>query len=924
MSTATTLPSATAHDGCGTLVTGDYILDQHIYEGTRYHYADQKPGVQVVVEAGGAAKLAEMLQALLVDSSLPVPGRFVPVVSDRVPPPIDAETPLAFRAYAFWRPKPAEAIRERQFWRCTETMGFGGRPTGTRPEADVPPCRAWPHAPDRPNRPAMIVLSDGGMGFRDDETHWQNLPLATAEHIVLKTAGPLTTAPGLLQLLTRSYADRLTVIVAASELRKSAACIPAGLTWETTFRGFLQELDAASRPEGPLAGLMHCRNLVVPFDSEAAIHVRMATPGALAGALVTFVYHASRIEEDAKYETEGRAFGYLTCFSAAIARGLVLGDERRLAPHMAAGIAAMQNLLAEGHGCAMEPPLGFPTARIARVIRNPQEHFTTATLPCEDLASNPWTFLRIAEPTATSTHRPAMTLARLTAVYGPVALANLPHLRIGDLLTVDGDEVTALRALRQVLRRYRDASEPGSKPLSVGVFGPPGAGKSFSVREIAKNLLGRKADWLEFNLSQFDGPGDLIGAFHQIRDRVLQGKLPVAFFDEFDSQQYRWLQYLLAPMQDGRFQEGESTHTLGRSILIFAGGTSWTYETFGPPEPRAGDSPETVATYEQFRLCKGPDFKSRLDAYLNVVGPNPRMEAETGCDTPPPATPTAAPSRARRSVRVGAHTMSAVEDDVWWPIRRALMLRHQLRLPPDQKLDVDEGLLTALLETPCYHHGSRSLEKILLAVQGGDALRPSFVPHASQLRLQTDPEEFLTLLNRPRRPLEVQAQLEPAELSQMAAAIHKTWDNLMTRRDPSRRPQTLAEYRAACQTPDQVDKADSNLGAAERLVNILGLIGLTLVKGTADEEEERDVRNQLELHLELLASEEHRGWMEWYLQRGWTYHEHRDDSRRRHPCLKPYSELKESEKDKDRNSVRHFPDFAREAGYKLVHRSESR
>jgi len=46
----------------------------------------------------------------------------------------------------------------------------------------------------------------------------------------------------------------------------------------------------------------------------------------------------------------------------------------------------------------------------------------------------------------------------------------------------------------------------------------------------------------------------LNGAFHQVRDLALSGRTPVVFWDEFDSRELLWLQYLLAPMQDGRFQ----------------------------------------------------------------------------------------------------------------------------------------------------------------------------------------------------------------------------------------------------------------------------------------------------------------------------------------------------------------------------------
>ena len=176
------------------------------------------------------------------------------------------------------------------------------------------------------------------------------------------------------------------------------------------------------------------------------------------------------------------------------------------------------------------------------------------------------------------------------ALLGTAALDNVPHARFGRLFTADRDEIEALRNLKRLMEAYADA-EDETRPLSLAVFGPPGAGKSFGIKQIAETVIEeRRRAVLEFNLSQFDDPADLIGAFHQVRDRVLDGKLPLVFWDEFDSQDYRWLQFLLAPMQDGRFQEGQITHPIGRCVFVFAGATSYTCENFGPP-----DSPNPTA-----------------------------------------------------------------------------------------------------------------------------------------------------------------------------------------------------------------------------------------------------------------------------------------------------------------------------------------
>ncbi len=55
--------------------------------------------------------------------------------------------------------------------------------------------------------------------------------------------------------------------------------------------------------------------------------------------------------------------------------------------------------------------------------------------------------------------------------------------------------------------------------------------------------------------------------------------------------------------------------------------------------------------------------------------------------------------------------------------------------------------------------------------------------------------------------------------------------------------------------------------------------------------------------LEALAIAEHRRWMAEKVVAGWRYAPQRDDGRRLHPSIRPYDELSEEEKQKDRNTV---------------------
>ena len=73
------------------------------------------------------------------------------------------------------------------------------------------------------------------------------------------------------------------------------------------------------------------------------------------------------------------------------------------------------------------------------------------------------------------------------------------------------------------------------------------------------------------------------------------------------------------------------------------------------------------------------------------------------------------------------------------------------------------------------------------------------------------------------------------------------------------------------------------------------------------------MRRHLEFHLELLADAEHAGWMQWHLDRGWRYAATTKPEDQLHSCLRPYAELSEMEKSKDRTAIRSYPHFARKA-----------
>ncbi len=497
----------------------------------------------------------------------------------------------------------------------------------------------------------------------------------------------------------------------------------------------------------------------------------------------------------------------------------------------------------------------------------------------------------------------------MTARYGPSALSHVPALRLGRLFTVDRSEIESLRTLDALIRAY-EMTKVQKKPLSIGIFGPPGAGKSFGVKALAGAILGDKVPLLEFNLSQFKNPEELVGAFHRIRDAVLKGTTPVAFWDEFDSQNYKWLQYLLAPMQDGAFQEGQITHPIGKCIFIFAGGTSPTLDTFGIARPTESTreelavlSPEDRAEsrrefreqserYREFVLRKGPDFISRLHGFLNVLGPNPRKGTQCA--------------------------------DLTWPIRRALVLRSILDVKDTEELNIDSGLLHALLNVPEYIHGARSFEKIVdILAHGRDngRLHRSALPPDPVLDRETSAAELHALMDSRN------AFKYPPDLESLAAAIHQQF------LDGATKSQLEAEMRSKPEKAWVIhpaiqkayaqldsDSKTSNQAAARRIADHLALIDFVVVQQAPNDDGswKAPLKAAIDGHLEHLAQAEHLGWCAERVAGGWLYDEVRDNSRKRHHLLAAWSRLSPQDQDKDRSSARSIPELLETAGFKAV------
>jgi hypothetical protein len=231
-----------------------------------------------------------------------------------------------------------------------------------------------------------------------------------------------------------------------------------------------------------------------------------------------------------------------------------------------------------------------------------------------------------------------------------------------------------------------------------------------------------------YNLSQFTSPSQLAEAFDEIQDLGLGGKMPVVFWDEFDTaaqaEKLGWLRYFIGPMNDGEYFDKQRTRILPSCIFVFAAST---LESYGMVESLTEGQDVPPYKADEWASAKGPDFKSRLDAVLDILGVNPPRE-----------------------LGPGLHLRELPSDYFGYLFRRVAVLRRQFRqyfprlFSPEGYLRIHDGVARAFLEIPTYAHGARSIEKIVKASHVGNrgVFDVSALPPASLLRLQVEQRDF--------------------------------------------------------------------------------------------------------------------------------------------------------------------------------------
>lgn len=597
------------------------------------------------------------------------------------------------------------------------------------------------------------------------------------------------------------------------------------VSWERTIEDFVRAANA-----GELGDLTALRHIVVRLGLEGAIYWKRPDDiglqsgdklGSRGVSNVTILFDERRIEGEYSRSDEcGEVPGLTTVFVS----GLVRGMHRRATEDLSNGKVVqftpeMRDIRFSLQACRRFFDIGFgPSTRTIGLIEKLQlpivqifgdapiagctndgihhfaEHSLRSDVDISELLESRWSILGMhlkhsgdEEPKGENSKderqtqkrklvdrrvhnaRNALALGKLIVVRGArraLRERQFPFAEFGRLMVVERREIEGLRSIRNLFHEYVHRPDR-RRPLSVAVFGPPGSGKSFGVKQLAEQVVSGgqlQPKMYTFNLAQLNSFEQLTEQLLQVRDASLENALPVVFFDEFDAEfenkPLGWLKYFLAPMQDGVFQHRGRTLGIGKAVFVFAGGIAPSHGRFTSPsfwQKKYG----SLTGVDPFVAAKGPDFHSRLQGFLDVIGINPETVVRVR------------PESLDGSGDSSPNIEDFIDDeDFSFVVRRAIVMRQILEkmaqsekaiLDIDNQAYFDEDVLNAFLLCLRYLHGVRSLESIfdMSALHEQREYTKTALPSSSQFQMHVDPTfRHVLLRERSNLPLVLRETLE--------------------------------------------------------------------------------------------------------------------------------------------------------------------
>ena len=762
--------------------------------------------------------------------------------------------------------------KKEPFWRVKEFMGYGGPKDPQQSEIEINKGDVF----------KTVIIDDAANGIRNSGTSNEILNKVTKpDTIVYKLARPLNTeTPGLWEsVLKKQESEKfnLVVLLDANDLRNEGAAISHGLSWErfgsdvvhfftytnhfTRFKSFKGWIVIKAGLEGAV---------ILPPDFRTDKQPEGKSP--------ILIYNPVKGEDDGydEYREKGKMTGYFSVFTAAIGKCLNSSEsfsDECLIQAVKTGLFASNKLLEYGFLVDVHcSSAKYPIRKISEeIIKNDVGNFQKIDIPQihenYSIHKRIWTIIETFK--LKEIVGKAVDLVKFDDKDSNVPI---PCAKFGKFITYDPFEIENFRTVKRLVREYLDAGVL-DRPLSVGVFGKPGSGKSFGVKEVVSSLLPGETQVKTFNLSEFQTVDELSRAFHIVHDLTRDGTFPLIFFDEFDcslnGEKCGWLKYFLAPMQDGKFNDGSDIHPIGRAIFVFAGGTKNSYESFAEQEAESD---------QDFIKAKGPDFLSRLRGFVNILGVNPANDKDFIC-------------LIRRATILRGNILS-----------RAKTLGKQSHWLVNEKnqIIIEDAVLHTLLKIPDYKNGARSLSAIIESCQLSlsKGLTKASLPPVHILSMHVDTKRFNELLyaEDPRQKIFIPAR------ETMARIVHENYRkaNKGAKNDIQWEKLSVFEQQQNCYQVDYY-------------ADMLATIGLILEIKKDDEPYSLTDNDIIQL-----SKAEHNRWMTDKISQGFKKGEERSNYFMTHPDIVDWEDLKPEEQQKDSDAMKAIPELVSISGLTIV------
>lgn len=82
--------------------------------------------------------------------------------------------------------------------------------------------------------------------------------------------------------------------------------------------------------------------------------------------------------------------------------------------------------------------------------------------------------------------------------------------------------------------------------------------------------------------------------------------------------------------------------------------------------------------------------------------------------------------------------------------------------------------------------------------------------------------------------------------------------------------------------------------------------------------EESGFPEEIQRYMDWIGREVHERWAANRIRDGWEYGPEYDGAQKKHPCLIPYEQLPEGEKEYDRSTARHTIQLLLHAGFQII------